>query len=70
MSETETFSLNGEVCPLPRGAIVASVIDVLGRGRAGIAVARNGAVVPRSAWEDTVLAPGDRVEIVTVTAGG
>jgi sulfur carrier protein len=36
----------------------------------GIAVARNGEVVPKSAWADTVLGPGDRIEIVTAAAGG
>ncbi len=36
----------------------------------GVAVALNGEVVPRSRWEVTRLSPGDRVEIVTATAGG
>jgi sulfur carrier protein len=36
----------------------------------GIAVAVNGVVVVRSAWEDTALLDGDRVEIVTAVQGG
>jgi sulfur carrier protein len=36
----------------------------------GIAVARNGDVIPKSSWETTPLAPGDRIEIVTAAAGG
>ena len=36
----------------------------------GIAVARNGEVVPKSAWDDTGWSPGDRIEIVTAAAGG
>ena len=36
----------------------------------GIAVARNGEVVPKSAWGDTVVSGGDRIEIVTAAAGG
>jgi len=36
----------------------------------GIAVAVNGAVVPRRAWEATALRPGDRVEVVKLFAGG
>jgi sulfur carrier protein len=40
-----------------------------GAGR-GIAVAINGTVVPRSAWPDTALLDGDRVDIVTAVQGG
>jgi sulfur carrier protein len=36
----------------------------------GIAVALNGAVVPRSAWSATALHPGDSVEIVRARQGG
>jgi sulfur carrier protein len=36
----------------------------------GIAVALNGAVVPRAAWLQTPLMPGDRVEIVRARQGG
>jgi sulfur carrier protein len=35
-----------------------------------IAVALNGAVVPRGAWSETRLHAGDRVEIVKLTVGG
>jgi sulfur carrier protein len=36
----------------------------------GIAVALNGTVVPRSAWPQTPLRPGDSVEIVRARQGG
>lgn len=36
----------------------------------GIAVALNDSVVPRGRWADTILSPGDRVEIVKVLQGG
>jgi sulfur carrier protein len=35
-----------------------------------VAVARNGEVVPRSAWPHTRVDAGDRIEIVTAAAGG
>ena len=38
--------------------------------RRGLAVARNGRVVPRASWADTKAAPGDRIEIVQPLAGG
>jgi sulfur carrier protein len=42
-------------------------VDVAQRG---IAVAVNGAVVPRAAWAKTPLRSGDRVEIVRARQGG
>lgn len=53
-------------------ADVRALLGVLGFDRAGrgLAVARNGEVVPRGAWETTMLAPGDRIEIVGAVQGG
>ena len=39
-------------------------------GRRGIAVALNGSIVPRAAWPQTALHPGDSIEIVRVLQGG
>jgi sulfur carrier protein len=39
-------------------------------GRHGIAVALNGVIVPRAAWTQTALHPGDSIEIVRVLQGG
>ena len=39
-------------------------------GERGIAVAVNGSVVPRAAWSQTPLRPGDQVEIVRARQGG
>lgn len=44
--------------------------DGIDAGARGIAVAINDSVVPRGRWADTVLSPGDRVEIVKVLQGG
>lgn len=54
---------------------VATVSDLLeakglDAARKGIAVALNGAVVPRRAWAETRLAAGDAVEIITAKQGG
>lgn len=63
--------INGESEPL-----VAATIELLlaekavDTGQRGIAVALNGAVVPRAAWRDTALKPGDSVEIVRARQGG
>jgi len=39
-------------------------------GPQGVAIAVNGEVAPRAAWETTPLAEGDRVEIVRAMRGG
>ena len=36
----------------------------------GVAVALNGQVVPRARWAETVLAPGDSLEIIGAVQGG
>lgn len=51
-------------------ATVADAVAAWCASPRGVAVAVNGTVVPRSLWAGTVLAPGDRVEIVTAAAGG
>ena len=52
-------------------ATVAGLVAALpGAGPRGIAIAVNGEVVPRSAWDATGLRPGDRVEVLTAAQGG
>ena len=61
------LTVNGEVRELADSATVA---DVLGERRRGVAVAVNREVVPRSAWPVAALHDGDHVEIVEVRQGG
>jgi sulfur carrier protein len=66
-----TLSVNGAPTPLPSPATVAALVAGLtDAGPRGIAVAVNGEVVPRSAWDATDLRSGDRVEILTAAQGG
>ena len=67
-----TVIVNGDPVQVDQGATVAGVLARLGHhsGRGGIAVALNGAVVPRSAWEATALAERDRLEVLGATQGG
>jgi sulfur carrier protein len=67
-----TIRVNGESEPLGEQQTLDALLaektaDTLQRG---IAVALNGAVVPRAAWRDTVLRAGDSVEIVRARQGG
>ena len=63
--------INGADEPLVAATLAAlleeKAVDVSQRG---IAVALNGAVVPRAAWPQTRLKPGDSVEIVRARQGG
>ncbi|HEY7946806.1 MAG TPA: sulfur carrier protein ThiS [Acidimicrobiales bacterium] len=62
--------VNGRAVPAEPGMSVAGLVARWCPSADGIAVARNGEVVPRSAWPTTALADDDRVEIVTASAGG
>jgi sulfur carrier protein len=68
---TAHIRINGENELLVAATLAAlleeKAVDVAQRG---IAVALNGAVVPRAAWPQTPLRPGDSVEIVRARQGG
>lgn len=52
--------------PLP----VSALIERMSLAGRKVAVERNGEIVPRSAHQSTVLADGDRLEIVVAVGGG
>ncbi|MHC8441433.1 MAG: sulfur carrier protein ThiS [Candidatus Eutrophobiaceae bacterium] len=64
-----TIILNGAEFALSGGASVRALLDSLGE-RGQLAVEVNCHVVPRSAWIDHFLCPGDRVELVRAVGGG
>lgn len=49
---------------------VGALLRALGLARDGVAVALNGAVVPRSQHDQTPVRTGDRVEIIQAVGGG
>jgi sulfur carrier protein len=71
MQAVPHIRLNGQDEPLIAATLAAlldeKAVDIAQRG---IAVALNGAVVPRAAWPQTPLKPGDNVEIVRARQGG
>jgi len=83
---TPSLSVNGQARPLGDGTLTglleAEAVNTQAvntqavntqagtSGARGLAVAVNGHVVPRHAWDATRLAPGDEVEIVKLFAGG
>ena len=66
-----TILVNDRPQALAAGATVAGLLQELGlSGKQGVAVARNGEVVPRSAWAAQALAADDRVLVIQATQGG
>ena len=61
---------NGDAVDLAEGATVADLLDGLGLGQRWVIVERNGEPVRRDAMAVTVLAEGDKLELVRAVAGG
>ena len=70
MSTTIDVVINGQPRQLPDGTTVLALIGELGLSGKPVAVERNREVVPRAEHATTVLAAGDRLEVVTFVGGG
>ena len=65
------ITVNGEARPWQAGDLIRLLErEGVDPARRGVAVAINGAVVPRRHWPETTLRPNDRIEIVRPFAGG
>lgn len=62
--------VNGANRTLAGPVSVTGLVGLLTAGTAGVAVARNGTVVPRSRWDDELVVDGDTIEVVTAVQGG
>ncbi|QQQ76849.1 sulfur carrier protein ThiS [Saccharothrix sp. 6-C] len=62
--------VNGLERELADGSTVATVLALLDAPPRGVAVAVDGEVVPRAAWDTTTLADGAAVEVLTAVQGG
>ncbi len=65
-----SVAVNGLPHDLDEGTTVAELVALLGAPRTGVAVAIDHDVVPRSAWEETVVRDGSRVEVLNAVQGG
>jgi sulfur carrier protein len=70
MSVTLDIVINGQARLVNEGTTVATLISELGLAGRPVAVERNREVVPRAQHASTVLAAGDRLEVVTFVGGG
>ncbi len=62
--------VNGERRELADGTTVAALLDALAVPHRGVAVALDAEVVPRSAWDQTVVPDGAHVEVLQAVQGG
>ncbi len=70
MSTSIDVVINGQPRTLAAGTTVIGLITELGLAGRPVAVERNREIVPRAVHASTVLAEGDRVELVTFVGGG
>lgn len=64
------ITINGVLRTVAGVATVDDLVTEVTPSRRGVAVAVNGAVVPRTGWGETALTDGDRVEVLTAAQGG
>ena len=70
MTETISISVNGEQRSIGAGRSVAGLLENLGLDRRKVAVELNLEIVPKSLFDATLIAEGDRLEIVHFIGGG
>ena len=64
------ITVNGAPWPLANMASLHDLVTTLALDIRKVAIEHNGAIIPRSAYHSTVLAAGDRIEIVGFVGGG
>ncbi len=62
--------VNGEALNLPDGVTVSALLESRQLSGKRVAVERNGEIVPKGRHAETLLAAGDRIEIVVAVGGG
>ena len=70
MAEVIQVQVNGESKHLPPGTSVRALLDHLGLNPGRVAIEYNLEILPKTKWEETCVATGDRLEIVQFVGGG
>lgn len=65
-----TVQVNGTAHPCPPAERLPNLLHHLKLNPRLIAIEYNGEILHRQFWENTQLAEGDRLEIVTIVGGG
>jgi sulfur carrier protein len=64
------LSVNGRSRHLDSSVNIARLLESMQLAGKRVAVERNGEIVPRSRYDETLLAEGDRIEVVVAVGGG
>ncbi len=64
------ITINNDEAEFSDPLTVRQLLDSLGLAGQYVAVERNRAIVPHRTFDDTVLADGDVLEVVTLVGGG
>jgi thiamine biosynthesis protein ThiS len=70
METAISIVVNGENRAAKPGAMVVDLLQTLGLDSGRVAIERNREILPRSAWAQTAVEPGDHYEIVQFVGGG
>jgi thiamine biosynthesis protein ThiS len=70
METAISIVVNGEQREARLGAMVTDLLVTLGLDSGRVAIERNLEILPRPAWAQTPVEPGDRYEIVQFVGGG
>ena len=62
--------VNGETRDIAEGTTVTALLSLLGVHSGPVAVERNKQIVPRAKHAETILHPGDELEVVQFVGGG
>ena len=65
-----SLTINGESRSFPTPLTVAGLVEAMELAGKRVAIERNGEIVPRSTYPDTLLADGDKLEVVVAVGGG
>ena len=65
-----TIYLNGEPREAPENVTLAALLELLNLPADRVAVERNREIAARSTWGETIVQPGDRLEVVHFVGGG
>lgn len=69
-SDSITLQVNGKPQTCPVQTTLPELLAQLGLNPRLVAVEYNGEILHRQFWEETMMQPDDRLEIVTIVGGG
>lgn len=64
------ITVNEKLCQVRDEITLVELVQQLGLVAERVAIEHNREVVPRALWTNTILSPGDRLEIVHFVGGG